>query len=68
MQYNDSIGAMHAGAATSSSIVSVSVVSENATTLGGKSNNNYAAANGLQKMSNKFISGKLGMLYASAKV
>ena len=65
MQYNDSIGAAHAGAATSSSIVSVSGASENAFT---SSANNYAAAsNGVQKMSNKFISGKLGVLYASSK-
>ena len=66
MQYNDSIGTTHAGAATSSSIASISGVSENAATIGG---NNYAVASqgGGQKMSNKFISGKLGMLYASAK-
>ena len=65
MQYNDSIGATHAGAATSSSIVSISGVSENVSASGV---NNYAlASNGISKMSNKFISGKLGVLYASAK-
>ena len=67
MQYNDSVIAMHNGAATSSSIVSMSGNSDSVMT--GSTNNNYTAANsgGFQKMSNKFISGKLGMLYASAK-
>lgn len=57
MQYNDSVAqSTLTGAVTTSSIVSISE-SQN-------QNNNYQPAT---KMSNKFITGKLGLLYASAK-
>ena len=58
MQYNDSVAqSTLTGAVTTSSIVSISESQNN-------HNNNYQPAT---KMSNKFISGKLGLLYASAK-